>query len=111
MCGIAGFWDTTLTLAEKERTLAAMLETIGHRGSDYRGVRHYGDLSFGHNRLSIIDLLPEANQPMEKGGRACHRAMVKEFPASSRITEEVRMRTPSLFGGLSSLIIGSGNCN
>ncbi|MFZ4427791.1 MAG: asparagine synthase (glutamine-hydrolyzing) [Saprospiraceae bacterium] len=70
MCGIAGFWDTTLTIAEKERTLAAMLETIGHRGPDYRGVRHYGDLSFGHNRLSIIDLLPEANQPMEKGGRA-----------------------------------------
>ena len=41
-----------------------MLESIAHRGPDARGSWHEDAVALGHNRLSIIDLSEEANQPM-----------------------------------------------
>jgi len=66
MCGIAGFYDERMVREDRNGLMDQMLETIAHRGPDARGIRHYGPLTLGHNRLSIIDLSEEANQPMER---------------------------------------------
>ena len=43
------------------------LNKLSHRGPDFSGTYFDGSLSLGHARLSIIDLLPEANQPFLDG--------------------------------------------
>jgi asparagine synthase (glutamine-hydrolysing) len=49
-----------------------MLEAISHRGRDNRGIKEfkYKDkiVHLGHNRLSINDISPLGNQPMEYNG-------------------------------------------
>jgi len=60
MCGIAGIIGNGIQEAEVEK----MLVSIAHRGPDARGI--YEDKGFavlGHNRLSIIDLSHQADQP------------------------------------------------
>ncbi|SFN32834.1 asparagine synthase (glutamine-hydrolyzing) [Salegentibacter flavus] len=60
MCGIAGIIGT----GEHSSSLEKILKTQSHRGPDHTG--RYIDKAFaalGHNRLSIIDLSPEAHQP------------------------------------------------
>ena len=82
MCGISGIaWSNA-----RRRTLAglveAMTERIAHRGPDGVGYHEEPGLSFGHRRLSIIDLeggkQPLANEilfgKLEHGGEV----MVKE---------------------------------
>lgn len=59
MCGINGF-----TFKDKER-LDQMLKQTKHRGPDDIGVWLDERVSFGHNRLSIIDPSPAGHQPME----------------------------------------------
>ena len=44
-----------------------MVSSTNHRGPDYNGIENIHPVYFGHNRLSIIDLNPEANQPMNFG--------------------------------------------
>jgi len=61
MCGIAGFAG----LRDPAR-MSAMLKTLAHRGPDGEGiVAPEGEpFTFGHRRLSIIDLSPAGSQPM-----------------------------------------------
>tara|TARA_B110000971_G_scaffold160450_1_gene163996 strand:- start:497 stop:2302 length:1806 start_codon:yes stop_codon:yes gene_type:complete len=59
MCGI---YITNLPLNEEK--LKIKLDWISHRGPDFTGTFQQGDLSFGHTRLSIIDLDSRSNQPM-----------------------------------------------
>jgi asparagine synthase (glutamine-hydrolysing) len=59
MCGI---YLTNIPL-EKEK-LEVKLEGIAHRGPDFTGILQQDDLSFGHTRLSILDLDARSNQPM-----------------------------------------------
>lgn len=59
MCGIAGILGDKTSKA----SLLAMLETQAHRGPDHTGVYIDKHVALGHNRLSIIDLSQEANQP------------------------------------------------
>lgn len=59
MCGI---YLTNLPL--KEDKLKAKLDFISHRGPDFMGVFQKDNLSFGHTRLSILDLDSRSNQPM-----------------------------------------------
>lgn len=66
MCGIAGFFDTTLRARrpDAERIARRQIETLSHRGPDATGI-HIGDgLAFAHARLAIIDTATTANQPM-----------------------------------------------
>ena len=59
MCGIVGIIGTF-----KETQLDLMLKSQHHRGPDSTG--KYFDAGFaalGHNRLAIIDLSPQSNQP------------------------------------------------
>ncbi len=62
MCGIVGI----VGKAAKEYTLDAMLRAQHHRGPDHTGkLMPKEGVVLGHNRLSIIDLSADANQPME----------------------------------------------
>ncbi len=66
MCGIAGFNDPQLNKENALHLMQKMLKSTQHRGPDntsqWRGEN--APLVLGHNRLSIIDLTDEANQPM-----------------------------------------------
>lgn len=65
MCGIAGFIDAQLS-ADVMRTMTfGMLKKIEHRGPEDSSVFIDGPVALGHNRLKIIDLSNEANQPFE----------------------------------------------
>jgi len=63
MCGITGFFDTAVSEMEKRAIGDKMLKRISHRGPD--ATKSYVDdnVFLGHNRLSIIDLSTEADQP------------------------------------------------
>jgi asparagine synthase (glutamine-hydrolysing) len=65
MCGIAGIIDSTLSRDRGDCLLKKMLESIRHRGPDNSSTWVDMPVFLGHNRLSIIDLSDDANQPME----------------------------------------------
>ncbi len=62
MCGIAGFvgFGNNYSLAQKAN------EIQKHRGPDHQGLWSDERIALSHQRLSIIDLSEEANQPFEK---------------------------------------------
>ncbi len=64
MCGISGFFDPSLSKNDADAVIESMLRAIAHRGPDARGTFWQEGLMLGHNRLSIIDLSHEADQPM-----------------------------------------------
>lgn len=68
MCGIAGFIDPQGASAPPARAalVAAMANTLAHRGPDDAGVWQDEDagLALGFRRLSIIDLSAAGHQPM-----------------------------------------------
>lgn len=59
MCGIAGI----IGEGASQEQLEAMLHAQTHRGPDDTGKFIEDATVLGHNRLAIIDLSPEANQP------------------------------------------------
>jgi asparagine synthase (glutamine-hydrolysing) len=60
MCGIAGMISENPEAANLKKMLAMQ----AHRGPDHTGIYiDNGFAALGHNRLSIIDLSPDANQP------------------------------------------------
>ena len=59
MCGI---YLTNLPLSKDK--LKGKLKSIAHRGPDFTGTFQQDGLSFGHTRLSILDLDERSNQPM-----------------------------------------------
>jgi asparagine synthase (glutamine-hydrolysing) len=63
MCGIAGIVGDR---AVSRIAVEAMTERMAHRGPDGTGFWHSPDgrVAFGHRRLAVIDLSPEAAQPM-----------------------------------------------
>ncbi|CAZ97899.1 asparagine synthase (glutamine-hydrolyzing) [Zobellia galactanivorans] len=64
MCGIYG-----TTIPYKEQEVREKLKRTSFRGPDQMGLKTYqsilGKITFGHNRLSIIDLDSRSNQPLE----------------------------------------------
>jgi len=64
MCGIAGCFGTVDT-----RTVNRMLDAMEHRGPDDRGVSTFGDVVFGHTRLSIVDVARGHQPILADGGR------------------------------------------
>ena len=66
MCGICGicgelkFDGTPRDLPAVER----ISEQLARRGPDDAGTVTDGPIAFGHRRLAIIDLSPNADQPM-----------------------------------------------
>lgn len=67
MCGLAGMIDPRLSRDEGDGLLDRMLTSIRHRGPDNSARWLDGPVYLGHNRLSIIALTSDANQPMLAG--------------------------------------------
>ena len=67
MCGIHGFFTSDQDSDTNHHLIHKMVASTNHRGPDYSGVQNLHPVYFGHNRLSIIDLNAEANQPMNFG--------------------------------------------
>ncbi len=75
MCGISGVYAVHLT-DQHHQMIDAIIESQLPRGPDYQAkeVIHgkQSEILLGHNRLSIIDLSEQANQPMwDVTGRYC----------------------------------------
>jgi asparagine synthase (glutamine-hydrolysing) len=68
MCGISGIVDKN-NKAVNKADIEAMNDLIVHRGPDDEGYFFGDNFAFGHRRLSIIDLSPEAHQPMTHDGK------------------------------------------
>lgn len=64
MCGIVGYLSAREPI--DRATLAAMRETIHHRGPDGEGLwlSPNGDVGLAHRRLAIVDLSEGGHQPM-----------------------------------------------
>ena len=62
MCGIAGIIGAGCDGAQAQR-VGAMVDRLGHRGPDGRGIDTFEDAVLGHTRLSIVDLA-SGRQPM-----------------------------------------------
>jgi asparagine synthase (glutamine-hydrolysing) len=62
MCGIAGLYRFEEPSKDSE-LVTKMVETLSHRGPDGGGIETEGFVTFGHRRLSIIDLT-SGGQPM-----------------------------------------------
>ena len=68
MCGITG----ALALGSQKidrRILEQMTQALSHRGPDGFGVAQHGRAGLGHRRLRILDLSPDADQPMWNDAR------------------------------------------
>lgn len=61
MCGISGIFSSKRQI---EQSLKKMSMTLSHRGPDHSAIYTGANFGLAHNRLSIIDLSDEANQPM-----------------------------------------------
>lgn len=68
MCGIAGFWDTSVTTSydAMQNLVTHMRDALIHRGPDGGGnwVDVESGVAFGHRRLAILDLSEHGHQPM-----------------------------------------------
>lgn len=64
MCGIAGFLACGPARPDDEILVRTMLGRLAHRGPDGEGLHRDGPMVLGHRRLAIMDLRPEASQPM-----------------------------------------------
>ena len=68
MCGISGIFNMNFQeLDAPEKKIKTMIKLLSHRGPDFHNhwIHPNKFVGFGHNRLSIIDLSDNANQPME----------------------------------------------
>jgi asparagine synthase (glutamine-hydrolysing) len=67
MCGLAGIWSSTGWRAESQAALAAMTNSITHRGPDDQGFEVFPEhgLGLGFRRLAILELSKAGHQPMQ----------------------------------------------
>jgi len=64
VCGIAGLLAVDQQARPDAEAVRRMCDAMVHRGPDDHGLRAEGACVLGHRRLSIIDLRPEAAQPL-----------------------------------------------
>ncbi len=65
MCGITGFYTHKNQNFVSKEELNKMTTCLVHRGPDAEGSYFTQNIGLGHQRLSILDLSNDANQPME----------------------------------------------
>lgn len=73
MCGITGFVGKNIDLNKLDKATSL----LNHRGPDYSSISFFGqhnkmDIGLGHQRLKIIDLSDNANQPMSNIDGSLH---------------------------------------
>jgi asparagine synthase (glutamine-hydrolysing) len=76
MCGIAGILSPDPAAAP---AVERMLDALGHRGPDGRGVATTGQATLGHCRLAIHDLTPAGAQPFVDPARGLAAVANGEF--------------------------------
>ena len=64
MCAIAGLFSSQLDRHDRVTRVEAACHAMLHRGPDDGGVKDFGSLSLGMQRLSIIDVSDAGHQPM-----------------------------------------------
>ena len=64
MCGVAGIYRQRGLTVQDKAVLGRMSMVLRHRGPDAEGCWSDEHVALVHRRLSIIDLSPEANQPL-----------------------------------------------
>lgn len=64
MCGINGFYSQSRSPEAILDSLRRMNAKLAHRGPDAGAEFMHDNFGLGHRRLSILDLRPQANQPM-----------------------------------------------
>lgn len=65
MCGFLGAADFNKGIDEYLPALRKGMNAISHRGPDGSKEMNFGKVYLGHNRLSIIDLSTDADQPLK----------------------------------------------
>jgi asparagine synthase (glutamine-hydrolysing) len=63
MCGISGFFKNSNLL--DEGVLQRMAKSITHRGPDATGYYQDNHVGLAHNRLSLLDLSSNGDQPFK----------------------------------------------
>ena len=75
MCGIAGYFNKkNISKYENTNLAKKIISTIKHRGPDHEGIlylKNHG-VTLLHQRLAIIDLSIDANQPMVQFWKICY---------------------------------------
>ena len=84
MCGIIG------ATGLDEHEIGCAIDGFAYRGPDARGAATIGNMVFGHERLSIIDLDPRSNQPLFDTSRAYSIVFNGEIYNYKEIREELR---------------------
>lgn len=69
MCGVAFLRDPTKPAEDLQRSMAAALEALRHRGPDEGGAWANSGTVVGHRRLSIIDLRGSQQPMVDPSGR------------------------------------------
>lgn len=73
MCGIAGIYNSKLSIEKLNIIAKQMVDDLQHRGPDGYGIKILNDHNkltlLTHTRLSIIDLRDVASQPMSYGDK------------------------------------------
>jgi len=67
MCGLAGFYPSTLSSRDSSgQLIQTMVDTLNHRGPDDSGIwlDSNNSIALGHRRLSILDISRAGHQPM-----------------------------------------------
>ncbi len=65
MCGLVGTWLKEPKASPDTNQLRSMINLLKHRGPDHQQVWGAPGVGLSHARLSILDLNPRSNQPME----------------------------------------------
>lgn len=87
MCGIAGIIGENANEAE----LQIMLRKQAHRGPDHTGSHiDEGFAAIGHNRLSIIDLSADANEPFQDNSGRYYLTFNGEIYNYKELREELK---------------------
>jgi asparagine synthase (glutamine-hydrolysing) len=94
MCGIVGLRRFDGRRVE-ETDLRKMAAALGHRGPDGDGFRVFGEVGFGHTRLSIIDLAGSP-QPMSSAGGPCHITFNGEIFNYQKVRADLQRQGASL---------------
>ncbi|MEW5735309.1 MAG: asparagine synthase B [Thermodesulfobacteriota bacterium] len=93
MCGIAGVLN-----GRDQATIEKMLDALGHRGPDDRGLHVHNGHIFGHTRLSIVDVAG-GRQPIltrgEKAGIIANGEIYNFKKLRSRLSGSYHFRTKS----------------
>ncbi len=90
MCGILGVVPLQAGVEVDRACFAEALQRLAHRGPDGSGILHRERFSFGHRRLSVIELSERGAQPMSAAAGAVHVTYNGEIFNHAELRRELR---------------------